>query len=154
MKTLMSTAAAALFLSALPALAEILVEDPYIRTSTPNAKTGAAFMVLTNTGPEADRLIGVSAEIAPRVELHTHTSDAMGVMKMHEIEGGIALHAGHSHALARGGDHVMFMGLEAPLEQGGEVTVTLIFEKAGEIEVAVPVDHERKPDHGAKKHDH
>ncbi|MFC6758865.1 hypothetical protein ACFQFQ_04025 [Sulfitobacter porphyrae] len=44
------------------------------------------------------------------------------------------------------------MGLTGPLEQGSEIAVTLTFEKAGEMQVMIPVDHERKPDHGAMKH--
>jgi copper(I)-binding protein len=71
---------------------------------------------------------------------------------MGEIEGGIPISAGEGHVLKRGGDHVMFMGLTGPLEQGSQITVTLTFEKAGDIEVQIPVDHERKPDHGAMNH--
>ena len=78
--------------------------------------------------------------------------DENGVMKMTEIEGGLNVPAGSMHMLQRGGDHVMFMGLNAPLEQGGAVAVTLTFEKAGDVQVMIPVDHERKPDHGAMKH--
>ena len=76
-----------------------------------------------------------------------------GVMKMTHVEAGFAIPAGGSHALARGGDHVMFMGLAAPFEQGATVTVTLTFERAGEIEVAIPVDLERQQtDHGKTGH--
>jgi copper(I)-binding protein len=52
------------------------------------------------------------------------------------------------HALARGGDHVMFMGLNGPMEHGDTVSVTLSFEKAGDIVVDIPIDLERKPMHG------
>ena len=51
--------------------------------------------------------------------------------------------------LQRGGDHVMLMGLNQSPAQGDEITITLVFETAGEIEVTVPVDLERKPEHGA-----
>ena len=49
----------------------------------------------------------------------------------------------------------MMMGLTQPLAQGDEVTVTLVFEKAGEVEVTIPVDNERKAEgagHGAMDH--
>ncbi|MEL6621116.1 MAG: copper chaperone PCu(A)C, partial [Pseudomonadota bacterium] len=68
-----------------------------------------------------------------------------GIMKMQEIEGGIALPAGGTHHMMRGGDHVMLMGLTGPLEQGAEINVTLIFEQAGEVDVTIPIDNERKP---------
>ena len=51
--------------------------------------------------------------------------------------------AGGSHALKRGGDHVMFMGLSQPFEPGVTVPVVLEFEKAGEIRVEIPVDLDR-----------
>jgi copper(I)-binding protein len=50
--------------------------------------------------------------------------------------------------LARGGDHVMFMGLNEPFADGDTVAVTLVFEHAGEVAVEIPVDLNRKPTHG------
>lgn len=146
-KTLLAATAAAAF--ALPAQAEIAVTDAYARVSTPMAKSGAAFMVIENTGAEEDRLVAAASDIAARVELHTHKADANGVMQMLEVTEGFAIPAGGSHALARGGDHVMFLGLNRSLAHGDVVTVTLTFEKAGEITLDVPVDLERKPMHGA-----
>ncbi len=151
--TLFAVASAALLTLSMPLLAEgIMVKDPYVRSSTPSAPTGAAFMVLMNHSDADDRLIAATSDVAKRVELHTHKEDANGVMRMGEIEGGIVVPAGGAHMLKRGGDHVMFMGLTAPLEQGGEITVTLTFEKAGDIDVTIPVDHERKPSHGSMDH--
>lgn len=151
--TRLLTAAMAATLFATHAWAEITVQDPYVRTSTPTSTSGAAFMVLINEGDSDDRLIAASTDVAGRAELHRHSEDANGVMRMGEIEGGIALPAGGRHALARGGDHVMLMGLNAPLVQGDEITMVLIFEEAGEVTVQVPVDSERKPDHGGMAHD-
>ncbi len=145
-------AAAAAALLAAPALAEITIEDAYARSASPIAKSGAAFMTLVNTGVTDDRLIAASSEVAKRVELHTHSENAEGVMMMLEVEDGFAVPAGGSHALARGGDHVMFMGLTGPWAHGDRVTVTLTFEEAGEITVEIPVDLERQPAHGGMSH--
>tara|TARA_R110002126_G_C10308751_1_gene487805 strand:+ start:259 stop:780 length:522 start_codon:yes stop_codon:yes gene_type:complete len=154
MKNLTAVAVATLLSTA--AFADgILVQDPYVRVSRPNAPTAAAFMTLVNESDSDDRLIEARSEIAKKVELHTHVDLGDGVMAMTQIEGGIPLAAGHTHALARGGDHVMMMGLNQPLAQGDEVTVTLVFEKAGEVEVTIPVDNERKAEgagHGAMDH--
>ncbi|MBI6630159.1 copper chaperone PCu(A)C [Pontibaca salina] len=152
--TIAATAVAAVTLTG-AAFAEqsIVVEDAYIRSSTPTSHSAAAFMVLKNEGEEDDRLIGVQSETAERVELHTHQEDANGVMKMLEVAEGFPLPAGQSHALRRGGDHVMFMGLTQPLEQGKLVPLTLVFENSGEIAIDVPVDLEREPhrmDHDMK----
>ena len=123
----------------------IAVTDAYARASTPMSVSGAAFMVIENHGATDDRLIAVRSNIADRVELHTHISDANGVMKMVEVEEGFPVAAGQSHALARGGDHVMLLGLKESLTEGKQFPLTLVFEHAGEITVDVPVDLTRMP---------
>ncbi|MCL6283423.1 copper chaperone PCu(A)C [Ruegeria sp. 2012CJ41-6] len=130
----------------------ISVEDAYARSSGKSAKAGAAFMVIVNETDQDDRLIGVAADISSRAELHTHRESGDGVMQMIHVEEGFEIPAGESHALQRGGDHVMFMGLTQPMEHGDTVPVTLIFERAGEVQVDIPVDLERKPEHGGMKH--
>jgi copper(I)-binding protein len=142
-------ALAALFVT-LPglALAEIVISDPYARASRPNAPTGAAFMMIENSGLSADRLIGARSDIAAMVELHSHVDQGGGVMKMVEIEGGVEIAPGETYHMKRGGDHVMFMGLKESLEQGAEISVTLTFEQAGDITIAIPVDNDRAPEHG------
>ena len=150
-KTL-SFAAIAAASFALPAFAEsiIAVDDPYARVSTKMSKSGAAFMVIENSGDEDDRLIDAKSDIAKKVELHTHKDDGNGNMSMVHVEEGFVIPAGGKHMLMRGGDHVMFMGLNKGLEHGDIVGVTLVFEKAGEVTLEVPVDLERKPMHGMK----
>lgn len=147
-KTTAYAAIAAVFMG-LPALAaDITIDDAYARASTMMSKSGAAFMVINNAADADDRLISAASDVAKQVELHTHKENAEGVMQMIEVEEGFAIPAGGSHALARGGDHVMFLGLNRALEHGDTVQVTLTFEKAGEVTVDIPVDLERKPMHG------
>ena len=130
---------------ALPALAEgIVVNDAYARSSSMNAKAGAAFMVIENTTDTDDRLISATSDVAQRVELHTHQADSAGNMQMVEVKEGFAIPAHGSHALARGGDHVMFLGLNRGLAHGDMVDVTLTFEKAGDVTLKIPVDLERQ----------
>jgi len=146
-KSTMLAAAAALSLATTAFAGDtIMVHDPYARSSTAKSTTGAAFMTLMNSGSEDDRLVNARSDAAKKVELHTHIEDANGVMKMVHVEEGFVIPASGSHALARGGDHVMFMGLNQPLEQGKTISLTLTFEKAGEVTVDVPVDLTRKPD--------
>lgn len=139
--------AISLGLTALPAFAgsEISIVDPYARASGMNAMAGAAFMKIVNSGDEADQLIAAYSDISKMVELHTHIEAEGGVMQMRKVEGGFAIPAGETHMLMRGADHVMFMGLNAPMEHGKLITVTLVFEKAGEITLEIPVDLERQP---------
>jgi len=147
-KILAATAAATL---ALPAYAgDIMIKDAYVRTAMKGAKSGAAFMQIMNHSETDDRLIAAASDIAKRVELHTH-EETDGVMRMIHVEEGFDVEAGGMIEMGRGARHVMMMGLTGPLEQGAMVPVTLTFETAGDIEIMVPVDLERKP---AKGHGH
>ena len=119
------------------------IADPYARAASPNAKAGAAFMIIENHTATEDRLLSASSDVAARVELHTHIDDGNGTMQMREVEDGFVIPAGGAHVLGRGGDHVMFMGLTRSLKEGDTVTVTFTFEKAGEMVVDIPVDLDR-----------
>jgi copper(I)-binding protein len=133
--------------SDLPLLARsggILIEDGYARAAGAAARSGAAFMAITNETDSDDRLVAARGDAAQRIELHTHVMTD-GVARMMEVEDGIPLPAGETVMLERGGLHVMFMGLNGPFKAGATVDVTLVFENAGEIEVAIPVDLERGP---------
>jgi len=153
LKLFATLAAATLATSAL-AEGTITVDDAYARSSGKSAKAGAAFMMIQNTGEVDDRLVSVQSDAAARIELHTHLIDENGVAKMVHVEEGFVIPAGETYMLKRGGAHVMFMGLTAPFEQGASVPVTLIFEKAGEVEIEVPVDLERKEEGGHGSHSH
>lgn len=151
MKTVLAASAAALL--SMPAFAgDIMINDAYARASGMNAKAGAAFFQIMNHGTEDDRLIAAKSDASKRVELHTHKDLGDGVMKMMEVEEGFPIAAGGMHELKRGGDHVMFMGLNAPFVDGETVTVTLVFEKAGEMTVEIPIDLKRNPMAGGMQH--
>ena len=132
---------------------DIMIDDAFARVSRPNAPAGAAFMVIHNIGETDDRLIGVTSPVAEMVQLHTHKETDDGVMKMMHVEEGFEVKAGMMHELARGGDHVMFMGINGPINEGDEIPVTLVFENAGEIELMISVDNERgQMGHGSMDH--
>ena len=87
----------------------------------------------------------VWSDAAKRVQLHTHIKGDDGVMKMRHVEQGFVIPAQGQHALKRGGDHIMFMGLVTLWEDGDVLNVTLHFEKAGDVPVSIPVDQNRNP---------
>lgn len=136
MRILLAAAFAALISS--PALAaDVTVHDAWARPSpSPMMKAGAAYAVVENTGA-ADRLIAARSDAADRVELHTHIREG-DVMRMRQVPE-IPVPAKGSVALKPGGYHVMLMELKAPLKEGTRISVTLVFEKAGEITLDVPV---------------
>jgi len=144
---------AIVLLSAAPLAAQgMMVHDAYARSSTAASTSGAAFLMLMNHTGADDRLVGASSDVAEKVELHQHAEDANGVMRMGEIEGGVPIAVDGAHEFKRGGDHLMFLGLKRPLEQGDIIKVTLEFEKAGPVEIDVIVDQDRQPGHGTMDH--
>ncbi|WP_293576818.1 copper chaperone PCu(A)C [Phaeobacter sp.] len=153
-KNTLAAVAAAFALSSAALAADITVQDPYARVSSAAAKSGAAFMMIENTSDAADRLIDVRSPAAKLTQLHTHKEGDNGIMQMLHVEEGFTIPAGETHMLKRGGDHVMLMGLTGALAHGDEVELTLVFETAGEITVTVPVDLERKADHGGHSKSH
>lgn len=141
--------AAVLAAFALPALAEgVEVHDAYAIQAVPGGPSAAAFMVIHNHGGAPDHLIGVRSDIAARTELHTHIAGDDGVMQMVEVKEGFDLPTDGEILMQRGGDHVMFMGLNGPLEDGTVFPLTLIFENAGEVVVDVTVDLARMTEDG------
>lgn len=140
--TLIVAAFAALLGTSAVADSIIEIVDPYARSSGAMAKTGAAFFTIRNSGDTDDVLIGARSEVAARVELHTHIMED-GIAKMRRVEAGFSVEAGSEHALERGADHVMFMGLKAPFVDGQEIALTLVFESGLTLDVLIPVDLER-----------
>lgn len=112
------------------------VAAPWVRPTAPGAKVGGAFMTL-HGGKEADRLLAGSSPAAGVVELHTHLMEG-GVAKMRQIPA-IDVPAGGTVELKPGGLHIMLINLKAPLKAGDSIPLTLRFEKAGQIEIKVPV---------------
>ena len=78
------------------------------------------------------------------------------VMKMRELAEGLEIPAGATVALAPGGYHIMFMGLNQAFVEGESITITLVFEKAGSVEVELPVlgTAADSAGHGAMEMDH
>jgi copper(I)-binding protein len=127
------------------------VTDAYARASSPTAKSGAIFFVIENGTEEEQLLTGAKADIANRVELHTHKAGENGVMMMTEIEGGVKVEPKHVSKFKRGGNHVMLMGLKQSLNNGDVIPVELIF-KNKIVRMNVIVDNDRKPSHDEMHH--
>ena len=123
---------------------DMMIMDAYARSSGKMAQAGAAFLMIHNHTNSEDRLLAVYSDLSPKVQLHTHEKGTDGILKMRHVEEGFVIPAGGMHALKRGGDHIMFMGLKTPWHHGEIVELKLIFEKAGEITLQVMVDMERK----------
>jgi copper(I)-binding protein len=130
-------------------LGSLEIDQPWTRATAPTAKTGGGFMTITNKGTTADRLIAVRSSVSDKVEIHEMKMDG-SVMRMRELEKGLEIPSGASIALKPGGYHIMFMELKAPFAKDAKIPVTLVFEKAGNIDVVLDVQAmgAAQPGHG------
>ena len=138
------TLAALVAVLALPAsaldykLGAIEIVQPWTRATPPTAESGGGYLVVKNTGTTPDRLIAVKSPVADKVEIHEMKMDG-NIMRMREVEKGIEIPPGTTVELKPGGFHVMFMGLKAPFAKDAKVPLTLVFEKAGSVDVELAV---------------
>lgn len=116
----------------------IIVQQTWTRATPNGAKVAGGFLTVTNKGTEPDQLIGGSADIAGRIEIH-EMAMADGVMKMRELSKGLTIAPGASVELKPGGFHIMFMDIKQPAVEGGAIKGTLLFQRAGAVEVVYTV---------------
>jgi periplasmic copper chaperone A len=114
------------------------VAQPWARATPKGASSAAGYLTVTNSGTTPDRLTCVSSDVAAQCQIHSVSLEG-GVMKMRPVEGGLEIPPGGTVMLKPGGLHVMLVNLKHPLEPGKMVALTLKFEKAGTLEVELPI---------------
>lgn len=132
-----------------PKVGTISIGHPWARATPGAVKNSAAFMVFDNKG-SADKLIGVTGDIAKDIQIHSMITEA-GVMKMREIKS-LDIPANGKAELKPGGFHVMLIGLKDGLKEGATFPLKLKFEKAGEVTVQVTAEKPGAQDHAEHKH--
>ena len=155
-----------LFISllSLPSLASdnhhhgLMIKDVIIRATAPNAGATAGYLEIHNHSKTDDRLIAVEADFARKSEIH-EMKLVGDVMKMREIEAGLFIPAGGMALLEKGGNHLMFMGLNQQIKHEQNYEFTLIFEVAGKIKITADTislsgKASSKSGHNHSKHDH
>jgi copper(I)-binding protein len=137
--------AVALSIGASGAIAEnysagtIQVSKPWTRATPKGATVAGGYMTISNKGSAPDRLLGGSAAVAGRFEIHSMVTE-QGVAKMRPVEGGLEIKPGETVELKPGSFHAMLMGLQQPLQKGQKVKGTLEFEKAGKVDIEYAVE--------------
>ena len=116
------------------ALGDLTVSDA--RAPEPTGPNGALYFTIANDGP-ADRLLSATTQSSPDVQFH-ETVDSGGATSMKPLPDGVEVPAGGTVTLEPGATHAMLMDVK-PVKTGNMMPVTLTFEKAGELNVLVPV---------------
>ena len=117
---------------------DLVITQAWSRATPGGAKIGGGYLTIENKGSAPDRLIGGSADIAGKVEVHEMAMNN-GVMTMRPLDKGLTIEPGKTAKLAPGGYHLMMFDLKRPLKQGDKLPVTLEFEKAGKVQVSLDV---------------
>jgi periplasmic copper chaperone A len=112
------------------------VSDGTTKAMLPGQPVGGGYVTIKNTGDSDDKLIGVESSSAGRAEIH-EMAMVNDVMKMRKLDDGIVIPAGQTVELKPGGLHMMFFDVKKPFAEGDKVPVTLIFEKAGKVEIVL-----------------
>jgi periplasmic copper chaperone A len=117
----------------------LLIDHPWARATPQGTTVGAGYLTVRNRGKTADRLLSAATPVAGKVEIHQMTVKD-GVMTMRPVEGGIPIAPGKSVELKPGGYHLMLMDLKALLKAGENVPGSVVFEKAGKVDVEFVVE--------------
>ena len=143
MKSILLAAAFALVVSSASAheykAGSIEIKHPWARATPKGATVAGGYMRIINTGTAPDRLVGGSTVAAGKFEIHESAMDG-GVMKMRPLPNGVEIKPGETVEFKPGSNHLMFVGLKAPIEKGKRVKGTLQFEKAGTVEIEYAVE--------------
>ena len=118
------------------------MENGAAMTSTNSMGSGpvsAAYMVIENETSAADKLIGVSCNVADMAEIHETKQTSDGMTSMQPVQGGLQIPAQGSVTLQPGGYHIMLMGLHQNLVVGQAFSMTLKFQSGKQMTINVPV---------------
>ena len=117
----------------------LVIDHPWSRATPKGAAVAGGYMKITNTGTTPDRLTGGTTEAAKKFEIHEMKMEG-SVMKMRELSGGIEIPPGATVELKPGSYHIMMTTLARPFAKGDFVKASLIFEKAGKVDIEFAVD--------------
>lgn len=112
------------------------VEDAWVREPVGD-RPSAAYMTIVNDGGRADALVAASTHAAETAELHQTVMEGT-VMRMQPVPR-LEIPAGGRVSLEPGGLHIMLKGIRRELKVGDVITLTLRFERAGDITVQAEV---------------
>jgi periplasmic copper chaperone A len=118
-------------------LAELVVENGYVRGMPPGVANTAAYMTLKNTGSQAMELVGASSPVAGTTMLHT-TMDHDGMLHMMHLDSA-GIPAQGELVLETGGIHIMLMQLKQIPKVGELVQINLEFSDGSTQLVELPV---------------
>ena len=117
----------------------ITISTPWTLATPDSAKVAGGFLTIVNKGKVSDQLIRAETDVSGAVEIHEMRL-VNGIMMMRVRDPGITIKPGKTVVLKPFSHHLMLMDIKRQLKAGETVKGTLVFEKAGRIEVVFPVE--------------
>jgi len=115
------------------------IGHPWSRPTPKDVTIAGGYLTITNKGKVADRLIGGASPAASQIEIHEMTS-VDGMMKTRPLASGLEIQPGKTVELKPGAYRILLLGIKEPFQVGQRVKGTLVFEKAGTVEVIYNVE--------------
>jgi len=115
------------------------IGHPWSRPTPKDANIAGGYLTITNKGKTADRLIGGTSPAANQIEVHEMV-DVDGMAKTRPVANGIEIKPGKTVELKPGALRIVLLGLKEPLQVGQKIKGTLVFEKAGPVDIIYNVE--------------
>ena len=115
------------------------IGHPWSRPTPADANIAGGYLTITNKGKTADRLIGGTSPAANQIEVHEMV-DVDGMAKTRPVANGIEIKPGKTVELKPGALRIVLLGLKEPLQVGQKIKGTLVFEKAGPVDIIYNVE--------------
>jgi copper(I)-binding protein len=118
---------------------DLAIAKPWARIGTRTPGVVGGYFVLTNRGNEPDRLLSAASPAADSVTIHA--IKVVGAeIRVRPLPEGLAIPAGTTFELKPRGYHLQLAGLKQPPTVGTDLAVTVVFQKAGRVDLTLRVE--------------
>jgi copper(I)-binding protein len=124
------------------------IGHPWSRPTPKGASIAGGYFTVTNKGKVVDRLIGGASPAAGQIEVH-EMANVDGMMKTRVLADGLEIKPGKTIEFKPGSYRVLLLGLKEPFQLGQKVKGTLVFEKAGSVEIVYNIEENDEASNGA-----
>lgn len=116
---------------------ELKISGVFSSEMPASTHSAAAYLTIENTGNSADRLMSLDTPIGEKIMLHETSQHDHGV-EMQKKES-LVIMPESIVTFAPGHSHIMITEVKKKMAVGTSFPITLHFERAGSVEVLVPV---------------
>jgi len=102
---------------------KLVLTDAWVRALPPVQKVTAGYVSITNAGWDPVDIVGGTAELATKVEVH-RTVEVNGMMRMEPVPS-LRIASGDVANLEPGGAHLMLLGLERMPQPGEKIEICI-----------------------------